>query len=185
MSTAASTKSGSKRKSADAAKPVVKSPRERLDAIGIDALCEFIAAGNSMNEFCRQNDFSHATVLAWMDDPEQPERAKRYARARQVRADKLVEEIMAIADDGSNDTYVDENGKTKIDWDVVARSKLRVDARKWFASKLAPKIYGDRQILSGDPEAPLGGAKIDLSQLSDAELQAYLALQRKIEGASK
>lgn len=181
MSSVSSKKS--KSKSADKV-PTVKSPRERLDEIGMDVLCEFIAAGNSMNEFCRQNDFSHATVLAWIDEPDHPERAKQYARARQVRADKLVEEIMAIADDGSNDTYIDENGKKKTDWDVVARSKLRVDSRKWFASKLAPKIYGDRQILSGDPDAPLSsGAKVDLSQLSDAELQTYLALQRKLEGA--
>ncbi|HEY6021663.1 MAG TPA: hypothetical protein VIY48_17895, partial [Candidatus Paceibacterota bacterium] len=161
-----------------------KSPRERLDEIGIDAICEFIAAGNSMSAFCREKEFSQATVLAWMDHPDHPERAKQYARARQVRADNLVEEIMAIADDGSNDTYVDKEGKKKTDWDVVARSKLRVDSRKWFASKLAPKIYGDRQILSGDPDAPLSsGAKVDLSQLSDAELQTYLALQRKLEGA--
>jgi len=157
--------------------------RDRLDEIGIEALCEFIADGNSMNEFCRQNEFTHATVLTWIDDPDQPERAKRYARAREVRADKLVEEIMSISDDGRNDTYVDDNGNKKTDWDIVARSKLRVDSRKWFASKLAPKKYGDRQIISGDPEAPLGGsAKIDLSALSDAELQAYLALQRKLEG---
>jgi hypothetical protein len=173
---------GAKKKSA--VKP--KTISERLDEIGIDAICEFIAEGHSMNEFCRQNEIgSQASVLIWMGDPDHPEREKQYARARLLRADKLVEEIMTIADDGRNDTYIDDNGNKKTDWDVVARSKLRVDARKWFASKLAPKIYGDRQILSGDPEAPLAGPKIDLSQLSDADLQAYLALQRKIEGASK
>jgi hypothetical protein len=26
----------------------------------------------------------------------------------------------------------------------VQRSRLRVDTRKWFASKVAPKIYGDK-----------------------------------------
>lgn len=165
-------------------KPKVKTPSERLDEIGIDALCEFIAAGNSLNGFCREHGFvSAVTVGSWIDHPDHPERAKQYARAREVRADKLVEEIMTIADDGSNDTYVDENGKTKIDWDVVARSKLRVDSRKWFASKLAPKMYGDRTVLAGDPEAPLGPAtKPDLSALSGAELQTLAALQRKIEG---
>lgn len=172
---------GAKKKSAEAK---VKTPSERLDEIGIDALCEFIAAGNSLNGFCREHGFvSAVTVGSWIDHPDHPERAKQYARAREVRADKLVEEIMEISDDGRNDTYTDDNGNKKTDWDVVARSKLRVDSRKWFASKLAPKRYGDRTVLAGDPEAPLSPVtKPDLSALSDSELQTLAALQRKIEG---
>jgi len=180
MSAAASKKS--KSKSADKV-PAVKSPRERLDEIGIEALCAFIADGNSLNEFGRKFDFCPATVDLWLENPAHPDRASQYARARERRADKLVEQIIEIADDGRNDTYIDENGKKKTDFDVVARSRLRVDSRKWFASKLYPKMYGDRQVIAGDPDAPLGGsAKIDLSALSDAELQAYLALQRKLVG---
>lgn len=33
--------------------------------------------------------------------------------------------------------------------------RVRVDARKWYLSKLAPKRYGDRLELAGDKEAPL------------------------------
>ena len=41
-------------------------------------------------------------------------------------------------------TYIDEDGNVRVNPDVIARSRLRVDTRKWYASKLAPKIYGDK-----------------------------------------
>ena len=68
----------------------------------------------------------------------------QYARAREEQAETYADEIVAIADDGRNDTYIDENGNERVNQDVVARSRLRVEARKWVASKLKPKKYGDR-----------------------------------------
>ena len=58
----------------------------------------------------------------------------------------LADEIVDIADDGVNDLmtivhkdlrYENENRE------VVNRSRLRVDSRKWLLSKLIPKKYGD------------------------------------------
>ncbi len=66
-----------------------------------------------------------------------------YVRAREDQADTLADEIVAIADDGSNDTY-EKDGVVLTNQDVVARSRLRVDARKWVAAKLKPKKYGDK-----------------------------------------
>lgn len=65
-------------------------------------------------------------------------------RAREARADRLAEEILAIADDGSNDTYIDAAGNQRTDHDAIARSKLRVDSRKWLASKMFPRKYGEK-----------------------------------------
>ena len=45
------------------------------------------------------------------------------------------------------------DGKEIINQDVIARSRLRVDARKWIASKLLPKKYGDKQL--GTEEDPI------------------------------
>lgn len=39
--------------------------------------------------------------------------------------------------------------------DMVERSKLQIDARKWRLSKMLPKRYGDRLELAGDKDAPL------------------------------
>lgn len=65
-------------------------------------------------------------------------------RAREAQADLLAEQILQIADDGTNDTQTDDEGRVRVDQDVIARSRLRVDARKWLASKMAPKKYGDK-----------------------------------------
>lgn len=80
----------------------------------------------------------------------------RAVRAREAQADTLAEEILQIADDGSNDTYTDDEGRTHVDYDHISRSKLRVDARKWLASKMAPKKYGDR--ITNEHTGANGGA---------------------------
>jgi hypothetical protein len=69
---------------------------------------------------------------------------KQYLRAKELCVDAYAEEIIEISDDGSRDTYTDEKGKEVIDREVIARSQLRIDARKWYASRLAPKKYGDK-----------------------------------------
>jgi len=85
-----------------------------------------------------------------------PERVQQYARAREAQADKLAEDILAIADDGTSDVYLDADGNERTNQDVIARSRLRVDARKWLASKMAPKKYGDKL----DVDAKISGTVI-------------------------
>lgn len=73
-----------------------------------------------------------------------PEKAKRYALACEARSDAIFEDILDIADDSSADKYEAEDGTERTDTEAIQRSKLRVDARKWMLSKLAPKKYGDK-----------------------------------------
>lgn len=98
-----------------------------------------------------------ATVISWLADDRFADFQARYTRAREVQADTLADEILQISDDGLNDTYIDSDGNKRTDHDVVARSRLRVDARKWYASKVAPKKYGDKltQELTGENGGPL------------------------------
>jgi hypothetical protein len=84
---------------------------------------------------------SQTAVFNWL--AKYPDMLEKYARARESQADVLFDEILEIADEGKRDTYIDENGVERTDHDVVARSRLRVDARKWMAGKLRPKKYGD------------------------------------------
>ena len=75
------------------------------------------------------------------------ELAQRYARARRRQAELLAEQLLEIADDGTND-YVERQNKdgstsTVLDSEHVQRSRLRVDTRKWILSKVLPKVYGD------------------------------------------
>lgn len=110
-------------------------------------ICEAISSeAIGLKHICLREGFpAQSTVYKWL--AENKEFSERYARAREVQADILADEIIDIADDGTNDymtivkgdqTYNVENRE------VTSRSKLRVDARKWKAAKLAPKKYGDR-----------------------------------------
>ena len=83
-----------------------------------------------------------ATVFRWL--AANKGFSDQYARAREVQADALFDEILDIADDGQNDSYIDDDGQRRTDHDVIARSRLRVDARKWMAGKLRPKVYGEK-----------------------------------------
>lgn len=109
-----------------------------------DAICERLADGESLRSICLDDWMpARSVVFKWLASNDAF--ADQYARAREEQAEKYLDEIIEIADDGSNDTYETEDGQRKTDWDVIGRSKLRVDARKWAMSKLAPKKYGEKQ----------------------------------------
>lgn len=65
----------------------------------------------------------------------------------------LAEEILEIADDAAGD--YDAEGRFRPE--NVQRARLRIDARKWILSKLAPHRYGDRVSLNhgGQEENPI------------------------------
>ncbi|HXA85760.1 MAG TPA: hypothetical protein VNZ47_11825 [Candidatus Dormibacteraeota bacterium] len=112
-------------------------------------ICERMAKGESLRGICREDEMPDTTtILRWLDGNE--DFRLQYTRAREAQADFYAEEIVEISDDGANDWMV-RNGKVgedsgyELNGEHVQRSRLRVDARKWFASKVAPKKYGDKQ----------------------------------------
>ncbi len=74
--------------------------------------------------------------------------AAQYAQAKLTQADLLAEEMLDIADDGTNDwmeSFGDEGEiGYKLNGEHVQRSRLRIDTRKFLAAKLLPKAYGDK-----------------------------------------
>lgn len=105
-------------------------------------ICERISAGESLRSVCRDKEMpNRRTVLRWAEDNEVFR--GQYARARDALVDHWAEEIIEIADDGSNDTY-ERDGRQVVNNEVVQRSRLRVDTRKWLMSRMAPKKYGDK-----------------------------------------
>jgi hypothetical protein len=90
-------------------------------------VCERIANGESLRAIARDPETpALSTMWAWLES--HPEFSARYARAREQQADKFAEEIVAIADEEED----------------PQKARVRIDARKWVASKLKPKSYGDR-----------------------------------------
>lgn len=118
-----------------------------------------------------------STVFKWLRD--YPKFSEQYARAKEVQVEAFAEDLIAISDDGENDTYevkIGDTGETvkKTDHDVIARSKLRVDTRKWLMSKMLPKKYGDR--LGLDHSGSI------ITSLTDEELNAKLSALTRVDG---
>lgn len=115
----------------------------------VDRICDQIATtSNGLVVICEDRTLpSVRSVYNWLNDPKYKEFLHKYTRAREEQADFLADEIIAIADDGTNDYMTITKGDKEYNVEnkeVTSRSKLRVDARKWKASKLAPKKYGDK-----------------------------------------
>lgn len=107
-----------------------------------DRICDLLASGVSLNKICKRDDFPVITsIFNWL--PKYPEFMEKYARARETQAQVMAEEILDISDDALNDYQVNEKGEKVFSSEHVQRSKLRVDSRKWIASKLLPKKYGE------------------------------------------
>lgn len=118
-------------------------PSEFTQAMA-DTICENLVEGESLRAMCKRNGMpAVSTVCKWL--AQQPDFAKQYARARELQADTLADEILHI----SNTV---KKGKRKVmkptgveitEADMIEHRRLQVDARKWYASKLAPRKYGE------------------------------------------
>lgn len=117
---------------------------EQRDEILDKMFYEMACNGASLRSLLKQDWTPDAhTFYEWCDKVEN--RAQRYMRASRLRAEHMVDEMLEIADQSENDTYINEaTGKVKTDWEVVGRSTLRVNTRKWILSKLNPQKYGDK-----------------------------------------
>lgn len=87
---------------------------------------------------------SSATFYLWMEEDE--DKLKQYARACEIRAENIFDEIMEIADDQSGDEIIDADGNRSFNQEFAARSRIKIDARKWMLGKMNPKKYSDRHI---------------------------------------
>jgi len=108
---------------------------------GEDAALEFIASGGTTSALCRTLGVAVTTFDRWLDRGGETRRSA-YAQARTRGAQSLAEQTLDIADAARpQDAQV---------------AKLRVDTRRWLASKLSDE-YSDKA-------APL--VNIDLGSLA-------------------
>lgn len=109
-----------------------------------DLICERMCEGESLRKICAEPGMpTRAAVCRWLGDEKNERFRDQYARAREAQADKYADELVDIADEGKSE-----------DANII---RLRMDARKWAASKLAPKKYGERVDLNhgGQPDNPM------------------------------
>jgi hypothetical protein len=121
-------------------------PLEELNQETANIICELIATSSKgLARLCAEYPElpDETTIYRWRLKHESFR--QQYAEAKRNQAELLAQEIIDIADDKTRDVIIDEDGNEKLNTEFVARSRLRVDARKWVASKLLPKVYGDKQ----------------------------------------
>lgn len=102
---------------------------------------------------------SATTIFNWLLDKRHKDFLEQYETARNVQAEMMFEELLEIADDGSND-YIERETKDGDTYEVlnsehVQRSRLRVDTRKWYLSKVLPKKFGDKIAHVGPDDGPI------------------------------
>ena len=97
---------------------------------GEDAIIEFIASGGTISALCKLLGVGNTTFDRWVERGGET-RMAAYARARVRAGQSLAEQTIDIADAASPQE--------------AQVAKLRVDTRRWLASKQAPDEYGDKQ----------------------------------------
>ena len=103
-----------------------------------DTICTRLIEGESLRAICRDAEMpSISSVMKWLRENENF--SQQYARAKEDQADTLADELIAIADETKD----------------PAKARLQIDARKWAASKLKPKKYGDK--VTQEHTGPDGG----------------------------
>ena len=122
---------------------VTKNLGGRPVVFGIDnpcwfEICKQISEGKSLSTALKSDGMpSYRSALMMLQT--NLEFRTMYEKAIESRADRLAEEILELADEA---IPANLDGPSKSAW--VNQKRIQVDARKWVAAKLKPKVYGDR-----------------------------------------
>jgi hypothetical protein len=116
-----------------AGRPTVRTPEFA------ESLCEHIANGGSLIEWCEQEGTpGYSTITDWLRDDE--EFSAKYTRARESQGDYYADKVVATAEECLPDAV------------EIQRAKLKIDAYKWRAGNLKPKVYGSKVDVTSDGE---------------------------------
>lgn len=136
-------------------------PSDYMPEVAED-ICARLADGESLRSICKRPGMPNIRkVFRWLAESE--DFRHQYAKATEVRADAIFEELFDIADG------------VKEDNPAVAKARLQIDAQKWALARMAPKKYGDRvtQEITGKDGGPL--AQVNYTPEDYAKAQAALA----------
>jgi hypothetical protein len=106
-------------------------PSDYTEELG-DLICEGVSRKTPLARLCDENEElpNLRTVYRWLRTHK--EFCHNYTRAKEDQADYLVEEALEIADNPEIEP---------------ADKRIRVDTRKWIASRFNAKKYGDKQYI--------------------------------------
>jgi hypothetical protein len=131
-------------------------------------LCRLIAEdGLSARKACITVGLTFQTFWEWLSKDK--EFTEQYTRAKELQAENYADQIVEIADEPP-ELVVDDAGAARIDSAFVQHQKIRIDSRKWVASRLLPKKYGDKiqQEVTGANGGPIQQSIVTPEQLDEA-----------------
>ncbi|WP_040534829.1 terminase small subunit-like protein [Legionella drancourtii] len=108
-------------------------------------ICDAIAStSKGTKKLCAEHSHwpCQDTLFTWLRT--YPEFSEQYVKAKICQVELLVDDILEISDDASQDQYVNERGVLVSNTQSINRARLMIDARKWVACKLVPKVYGNK-----------------------------------------
>ena len=96
-----------------------------------ELICSLISDGHCISRII-SGDFGFTCtwqfIYSWIEA--EPDFERMYARARQRLADVYVDQIITLAESATNENF--------------QQLRLQIDTKKWVASKVYPKVYGDK-----------------------------------------
>jgi len=121
-------------------------PTVYSEALAVEILSK-IASGMSLREISRDSAMPAKSTLSLWIAKDRENFSARYEQACKARAWVWADELVDIADDSVND-YMLRQSKSGEEYEAtnpeaIARSRLRVDTRKWILSKLLT-VYADK-----------------------------------------
>lgn len=111
-----------------------------------DAILKDLISGASIRKTLKKHGVTEYAFYKTIDSD--PNLSKEYARAQQVRAELLADEIVEIADDATDSQ----------------KARNQIDVRKWYASKMQPHKYGERIDLNVNQTVDIGAALMEARQ---------------------
>lgn len=136
--------------------PMRRALEKKIEELGgIEFVSAHIAQGMTIGRLAEFIECSRPMLSFWINHTE--ERKEAVLRARKLKAEKLAEDALEIADeaDGSSNS-------------AVGKARLQVETRKWMAGKLDPDNFGEKQ-----------GPQVNIS-IGDLHLQALKHVQAEV-----
>ena len=137
-------------------------------------VCDMIAThACGLNKLTKmyENFPDKSTIYAWIKA--HSEFSNQYLEARRLQALVLADSMLDIAD--NIPIFEDEKGVQRIDSGMLGKAKVDFEVLRWHSSKMAPKIFGDKQ------QVEQVTTENDQLKSELAELRAKLAEKAKSE----
>ncbi len=135
----------------------------------ITGICDKLAEGKSLRAICREMGKPESSVRYWLH--KNADAFAQYAGARELQADVLFDECLALADN-THEGFIGND---------VNERRLQIDTRKWMAGKLRGK-YSDKLVVENKTEVT---HRYELDGLSTDELNTLERIAEKAAIASR